>query len=142
MRFRLLDSNDNLSQYMECVKDLNGSGLTLSSIEDMKYSLENRPSNILTFGLLDEDNNILATATIIIEKKLRYQRLCCHIEDVGVHPDHRGKGYGRDIVKYCMDIAKHNNCYKVKLNCNNTLVAFYEKLGFEKMDNGMVLKLS
>ena len=75
-----------------------------------------------------------------MECKLRYNQYCCHIEDVGVRKSFRGYGYGQQIVKYCIDFAKQNNCYKVKLNCSDNLIPFYEKLGFKKYNNGMALK--
>ena len=90
--------------------------------------------------MVSDDNKIVATATVIMEKKLRYSQLCCHIEDVGVHPDFRNKGYGKEIVEYCIKVAKANNCYKIKLNCADSLIQFYEKLGFELNGNHMYIK--
>lgn len=119
--------------------DLNNPNIPLSNKQDIVYSLEQRPKNILTFVLVSDDNHIVATATVIIEKKLRYQMLCCHIEDVGVHPDHRGKGHGKQIVDFCIGLAEHNGCYKVKLNCQDNLVEFYSKLGFENHGHHMYI---
>ena len=136
MIIKILESNDNIQDYMDCVKDLNSSKVSISSIEEIKETLVERPSNILTFVLI-VDERIVATSTIIMEKKLRYQQVCCHIEDVGVHPDFRGKGYGKKIVEYCVGFSKTNNCYKVKLNCSNDLIEFYQKLGFDVYGNYM-----
>lgn len=136
----MLEPNDNILDYIECTKALNNPGVPLSTTEEIKYSLSERPSNILTFVMVSDDNRIVATTTVIMEKKLRYNRLCCHIEDVGVHPDFRNKGYGASIVRYCIDVAKQNKCYKIKLNCAEGLVKFYEKLGFELNGNHMYIK--
>ena len=136
MNIKILEPTDNIKEYMLCIDELNNSTELLSTTEQIKSILIDRPTNILTFvGLLDK--TIVATSTIIIEKKLRYNRLCCHIEDVGVHPEYRGFGYGKEMVRYCIDIAKKNNCYKVKLNCDRKLLGFYEKIGFK--DNGLHL---
>lgn len=140
MIIRLMESTDNINDYLECVKELNGKNAELSSIEQIKEVLVERPSNILTFVGLVSDR-IVSTATVVIEKKLRYRRLCCHIEDVGVHPDHRNKEYGKQMVEYCISVAKSNNCYKIKLNCYKGLTDFYKKLGFETDSFGMVLSL-
>ena len=44
----------------------------------------------------------------------------------------RGReGYGKQIVEHCVAVAKANNCYKVKLNCEDSLISFYGCLGFE-----------
>lgn len=139
MEIKLLDHTDNISQYLECVASLNNSGVLLCDEESIKFALEARPSNILTFvGIVD--NNIVCTATTIMERKLRYKQLCCHIEDVAVHPSQQGKGYGKEIVDHCIKVAKKNNCYKVKLNCNPSLVEFYKKIGFD--DGGMHMVLN
>lgn len=140
MIIKILDSLDNIHDYLECVKDLNTSGGTVCSVEQIRSDLSTRPSNILTFVGVVDDNRIVATATVIMEKKLRYHRLCCHIEDVGVHPDFRKRGYGKMIVEYCIKVALHNNCYKIKLNCADHLVKFYGDLGFEMNGNHMFIK--
>ncbi len=137
MEIKLLEDTDNISQYLECVSSLNNSGVLISTEQDIKLALRARPTNILTWiGLVD--NNIVATATTIMERKLRYDQLCCHIEDVAVSSLHRGKGYGRDMVYYCIDIAKKNRCYKIKLNCKYNLVNFYNNLGFYNDGQHMV----
>lgn len=140
MIIKVLESNDNILDYIECIKELNSSGGSVSDIEQVKRALYERPSNILTFVGVVDDNRIVATATVIMENKLRYNQLCCHIEDVGVHPDYRNRGYGKDIVEYCIKIAKANNCYKIKLNCTEKLVGFYKKLNFELNGNHMYIK--
>lgn len=139
MHIRILNINDNLEQYLDCVKDLMNASLEVMSVSDIKETLSLRPANILTFVGVDDDNNILATATIIMEKKLRYRRLCCHIEDVGVREVYRNKGYGKDIVEYCIKVAKENKCYKIKLNCTDKLVPFYQQLGFDHTGNHMTI---
>ncbi len=129
MTIKILEDTDNIQEYIDTVKELNSSTVSLSTIEEIKNAINERPSNILTFVMVN-DGVIVASATIIVEKKLRYKQLCYHIEDVGVHPDNRGKGYGKEIVNYCIRTAKENNCYKLKLSCNNSLVDFYSQLGF------------
>ena len=140
MIVKILESNDNISDYMRCIEDLNDSNNGITSEEDIKNTLATRPLNVLTFVGVLADKTIVATATVIMEKKLRYHRLCCHIEDVGVHPDFRKKGYGKTIVEYCVKVALHNNCYKIKLNCADHLVKFYGDLGFEMNGNHMFIK--
>lgn len=141
MIIKLLEENDNIFSYLECVQDLNSYNVSVSTVEQIKEILGSRPSNILTFVGVLSDGSIVATATILVEKKLRYNSLCFHIEDVGVHPSHRNNGYGMKIVQYCIDVAKSNNAYKIKLNCSADLIRFYEKLGFVRDNSGMVCRL-
>lgn len=141
MDIKVLERSDNIAQYLECVESLNNKDILLSNVDQIKSILSIRPTNILTFiGIVDF--NIVATATTIMERKLRYNQLCCHIEDVGVHPLFRKKGYGKEIVQYCVDMAKFNKCYKVKLNCKKDLVDFYVKLGFVDNEQHMIYHLS
>lgn len=142
MIIRLIEQSDDIASYLECVGSLNSNNALVSSVEQIGVVVGLRPTNVLTFvGILD-DGKIVSTATIIMEKKLRYQRLCCHIEDVAVRPEYRGKGYGKEMMDFCLKVAKANNCYKVKLNCSEKLISFYESCGFKENSVGMVLDLS
>lgn len=133
---RPININDDFNQYMRCVQDLNGSGVSVCNFEQMKRSLLSRQSNMVTYVLVVDDK-ILATATCLFEKKIRYNQPCCHIEDVGVDPDHRKRSYGKLIVDHCVSMAKSKNCYKVKLCCSNDLLNWYSGMGFKKTNNGM-----
>lgn len=133
---RNLNVNDDFNQYMKCVEDLNGASADVCNVEEMRRNFITRPNNIVTY-VITIDDKIVSTASVIFEKKLRYKRLCCHIEDVGVDRDYRKKGYGKMIVEHCILIAKTKDCYKVKLNCSDKNVKFYEKLGFICSSNGM-----
>jgi len=133
---RPINVNDDFNQYMECVKDLNNMGVETCNVEQMRNSLSRRPGNIITYVIVSNEN-IIATGTCIFEKKLRYDKLCCHIEDVGVHPDFRKNGYGKLIVDHCVSVARTKRCYKVKLFCDNSLESFYKGMGFKKNNNGM-----
>lgn len=121
---------------MECVEDLNNPSVSVSSVEQMKGWLFSRPDNILTYICLD-GKDIVATATCIFERKLRYNQMCCHLEDVGVRKEYRSKGLGRFIINHCIATAKSKGCYKIKLCCSDKLTGFYENLGFNKASNGM-----
>lgn len=136
MIIRPISIYDNMNEYMECVKDLNNSSNDISSIEQIAGGLSVRPDNIVTYVCIC-DKKIVATATCLFEKKLRYNKMCCHLEDVGVHPNYRNKGLGKLIVKYCVSIAYSKECYKIKLHCSDQLLGFYEQLGFTKINNGM-----
>jgi GNAT superfamily N-acetyltransferase len=127
---------DNFNQYMECVSDLNNSYVSICNIEEMTGWLSRRPDNIITYVCL-EGKDIVATATCIFERKLRYNQMCCHLEDVGVRKDYRSQGLGGFIVNHCISIAQTKGCYKVKLHCSDNLMGFYENLGFNKNNNGM-----
>lgn len=52
---------------------------------------------------------------------------------LGVHPDHRGKGYGAAIVAEAERLLTEAGCPKINLlvrETNREVIAFYEKLGY------------
>jgi GNAT superfamily N-acetyltransferase len=130
-------TEDYIEQYLECVGDLNNPSVRQSRVKNAIDILKSRPDNIITFMLLDA-NILVATATIIMEDKIRYKQKCCHIEDVAVMSAYRKKGYGKAIVEHCINYAVGENCYKVRLNCADHLIKFYSGAGFKNIDNGMV----
>lgn len=54
----------------------------------------------------------------------------CHIEDVVVSNDYRGKRIARNLVEYVKNYSKNEGCYKILLNCKENLLGFYNKFGF------------
>ena len=127
-----------LEEYLECVEDLMG--------DAKKASLSITGSRMIFMKdhykvyVMIEDDRIVATATLMLEHKLRYEKPKAHIEDVAVHKDYRGRGYGKKMVEHCIDVAKKKECYKIVLSCKDHLIDFYGGLGFEKDQNLMVRK--
>lgn len=127
-----------IKQYMECISVLNKSDCVVQNVGDVRERLRYRKENIITFLGIVEDN-VVATSTILLEIKLRYSKMCCHIEDVATKAEDRGKGYGKMIVAHCIKAAKDNDCYKVKLNCEESVIPFYDSLGFKHQGAHMYL---
>ena len=56
------------------------------------------------------------------------------MEDVVIHPDHRGQGYGRMLVDYVIDFAKQKNFKRITLLTDRMSAEsqeFFKKQGFE-----------
>ena len=56
------------------------------------------------------------------------------MEDVIVHPNHRGQGYGSMLLKYVMDFAKQKNFKRITLltdKISEESQEFFRKNGFE-----------
>jgi glucosamine-phosphate N-acetyltransferase len=89
-----------------------------------------------------EGDQVIGTATLILEHKFLHRGgTIGHIEDVAVHPKHEGKGVGRAVVSFLVEVARQSGCYKVILSCNDQNLAFYQKIGFRRHDNGMRIDL-
>ena len=131
----------NREEYLDCLNDLidhSTSGSQVTPV-DIFYNRVKQNNNYEVYVYIMDDR-IVATAAIVYEYKLKYIKPKAHIEDVAVHKDYRGRGLGKEIVKHCTNVAQKNNCYKVVLTCEDSLVSFYEQLDFKKSDNFMIGK--
>jgi GNAT superfamily N-acetyltransferase len=64
------------------------------------------------------------------------------IEYVVVDEAYRSKGFGRLLMKYCIDRAKEAGCYKIMLTSDKRRTdahEFYKSLGFEASAHGFRL---
>jgi glucosamine-phosphate N-acetyltransferase len=76
---------------------------------------------------------IVASGTIIIEPKLiRGGRNIGHIEDIVVRSGYRGYKISQDILDLLKIEAREKNCYKVILDCENSIKKVYSRSGFEE----------
>ena len=62
-------------------------------------------------------------------------------KDVAVHPECQGRGIGALLVARLMEESRKEGCYKVILDCAETVIPFYEKLGFRKWERAMRIDL-
>lgn len=87
-------------------------------------------------GNPNESNfEIIGTGTIIIEPKIiRNCKNVGHIEDIVVVNRMRKKGISQQILKCLEIIARENNCYKIILNCKETIKNVYIKNGFQEKE--------
>lgn len=105
--------------------------------EEFIYKIESiaRMGEIMICFYLDDkkDIRIVGSGTIILEPKLIHGgRSVGHIEDIVVHPSHRGKGIATGILKILNQFAREHGCYKTILDCKPELEQLYAKSGFEK----------
>jgi len=83
--------------------------------------------------VIELDNRIVASLKMVIELKCHnnYGKVA-HIEDVVVHSEHRGKGLGKLLVNFALEISKVKECYKAVLCCNREYESYYKSLGFRQ----------
>ena len=125
----------------------NGFLESLDSLKQASDLEENSAKNIIR-KILQNDNHIIYVAeidgkivgstTLLIEQKFIHKGgIVGHIEDVVVKKEFEGQGIGMKLVLSLLDIAKKRQCYKTILNCEDTLIPFYEKIGFRHKSNEM-----
>ena len=86
-----------------------------------------------------EEGNVLGYASIHYIKKIT--RKSGIIEDVVVKENQREKGIGKLLVKNLIEKAKKNNCDKIILSSSEKNLKFYEKLGFQKNEFEMIMRI-
>ena len=80
-------------------------------------------------------DRIVGTASYIVEEKF-YGKVS-HVEDVAVHSQFKGQRIGQRMIEEIITRSKDAGCYKVILDCDEHMVAYYERAGFRKCNNGM-----
>ena len=86
-----------------------------------------------------EKGNVLGYASIHYIKKIT--RKSGIIEDVVVKENQRGKGIGKLLVKNLIEKAKKNDCDKIILSSSKKNLKFYQKLGFQKNEFEMIMRI-
>lgn len=68
-----------------------------------------------------------------------------YLEDLYVHPQMRGQGVGRALLRRLARLAKERRCERVEwavLDWNEPSIRFYESLGAKPMDDWIVFRLT
>ena len=96
--------------------------------------INSNPDHVVAVAQVD--GAIVGASTLFIESKFIHDGgLVGHIEDVAVAADFQGRGVGKKIIQYVMNMAKERGCYKIVLGCTDDVKPFYEKLGFRQVLN-------
>lgn len=104
---------------------------------------ERLADGMATFVFEEEEERVVATGAVLLETKFyRGGRKVAHIEDVAVHPDWQGQGYGSMMMTFLKAQAVAQDCYKMILDCSDKNVPFYERNGYCRRENQMRLDLS
>jgi glucosamine-phosphate N-acetyltransferase len=134
--FRRLCSSDYL-EYLRLINEFRQTHFTEEEFIKTLTLIEKSS----TIWVLEEDNHLLATGTIIYEHKFIFD-ICiyAHIEDVCVTKELRRQGLGKKLIEHLLEQTTH--CYKVTLDCADENVAFYLACGLEKRGNQMCQLIS
>tara|TARA_R110002094_G_scaffold77773_1_gene84240 strand:+ start:275 stop:682 length:408 start_codon:yes stop_codon:yes gene_type:complete len=90
----------------------------------------------LRYFLVEAEDLIVSTCTLTLVPNLtRGMRPYGLIENVVTDPKFRKQGLGRKVLKYALDDAWKEGCYKVMLltgSKRESTLRFYEKTGFKR----------
>jgi glucosamine-phosphate N-acetyltransferase len=138
-QIRRLDIQDYYKNYFNLLQELTfAENTTFNKWEKRINDInENKYHNIF---VIEVNEKIIASVTLIIELKIiRHLGNVAHIEDVVVSKYYRNNGIAKKLIEHCINYSKKENCYKVILNCNENLMPFYEKFGFQNKNKEMSL---
>jgi len=129
-KFRKLQLNDFYKDYLKLLEQL--SPTTSYNLIQFNNIFDETNDNNTIIMVLEIDNKIMATGTLIIEQKfIKNGGKVGHIEDIVVDSSLRGKNIGKKLIEELTKIAfEEYRCYKVILDCLPTLQGFYEKCGY------------
>lgn len=92
--------------------------------ETLKKDME-----LFYFDVLEENDEIVGYCSLSV----LYEN--ADILNIGVHPNHRRKGYGTMLMKHMLDMASREKVENITLEVrvsNQPAIALYESLGFKK----------
>jgi len=112
---------------------------------------------LLSKTLLDEKRNSTEAYLIKINEEIIGYTLFFHnystflgkkgiyIEDIYIIPEHRSKGYGKEVFKFIAKIAKDRDCGRIEwsvLNWNKPAINFYDGIGAVPMNEWTVYRMT
>ena len=136
---RLMDATDLKRGFLDALRALKTVELTEErAIEIYRDRLKSR---IRTYVAVIDDQ-VAGTASIFIEPKfINSGGVVGHIEDVAVNPHFQKHGVGRALVQHLLEVCREFHCYKVRLDCAEGVIPFYERLGFHRWERAMRIDL-
>lgn len=134
----------DLSSILALHKQLDLDGEEFLSVEQARPILrkfESYPDYRLYVATIN--NEVVGTFTLLIMDNLAHMGASSGIvEDVVVEEGLRGKGIGKVMMQFAMDLCREKGCYKVMLSSNMRREAahrFYQDLGFRKHGYSFVI---
>jgi len=100
------------------------------------------PGSAVFIGIADE-STVASCTLIVIPNLTRGCQSYGLVENVVTHADHRGRGYGKQVLQVAVGAAWKAGCYKVMLmtgSKNPATLAFYAAAGFEQSKTGFQVR--
>jgi GNAT superfamily N-acetyltransferase len=111
-----------------------GKSISVEKAQGIFKKMKSYPFYKVYVAVLDDE--IVGTFELLIMDNLAHQGTPSGIiEDVVVAERHQGKGVGKAMMTYAVNVCKEQGCYKVALSSNikrEKAHRFYESLGFKR----------
>ncbi len=114
--------------FLRTLEALRPTGLTVSEARFL-FKKDYLSFNHIYIAL--KDGYVVGTATLVLERKFIHKGgMVGHIEDVAVREDCQADGIGSLLIQRLIEIARVMKCYKLILDCKESVKPFYGQLGF------------
>jgi GNAT superfamily N-acetyltransferase len=120
----------------DLVKELR-SHLSYDEYEDLVYAMRHQEYKI--YGIF-ERGELVTYAGVSVQVNLYWKRHL-FVYDLVTRETHRGKGYGRQMLRYLEDIARMFQCERIALTSGHQRSdahRFYEREGFSSVSAAFV----
>jgi glucosamine-phosphate N-acetyltransferase len=134
LKLRPLMCQDYSSGFLELLAQLTNVGTQDESAFKKQFAVM-RESKVYFIVVIEDvtTKQVIATTTLFLEYKFIHSNgIRGRIEDVVVDDKYRGKRVGKTIIGVCVDLSRKLHCYKISLDCKDSLIDFYGSLGFIK----------
>lgn len=129
--------NDDLPKVLEIYRELTEDPEDkISLVEaEIKFKKINSYPDYKLY-VAEYENQIVGTFTLLIMDNLAHRgEPSAIVEDVAVKKELQGKGIGKEMMKFAMEVGRQKGCYKLVLSSHlrrEQAHKFYESLGFTK----------
>ena len=136
---RKLDYNDINKGFFELLSQLTSAEKPTEEEFKERVNLLKRRNVEQIFVIESKaDGKIIGTITVFVEVKFIHGiSQVGHIEDFVVDKNFRGLKLGKKLMNVAKNYCLENNCYKIILDCEDSLIPLYERFGFKKKANSM-----
>jgi len=134
---REIEGGDLQNGFLESLDSLRkASDLEPSEAERILAEISSNPDHKIFVA--EAAGRIVGSTTLLIERKFIHGGgKVGHIEDVAVARGLQGNRIGERLIKFSLDYARNQGCYKTVLDCLDDVLGFYEGLGFSRTSSGM-----
>ena len=138
---------DDISLILQFIKDLAAYEKMINEVVADEKTLEewifDKQKAEVIFAVVDDEE--IGFALFFHNFSTFLGRAGIYLEDLFVKPEHRGKGYGKAILKKLAAIAVERGCGRLEWWCldwNKPGIDFYLSLGAEPMDDWTVYRIT
>ncbi|MBU1019631.1 MAG: GNAT family N-acetyltransferase [Firmicutes bacterium] len=114
----------------------------VATVESLEVSLfDQKYADVL---LLEIESKIIGFALYFFTFSTFEGKPTLYLEDLYIHDEHRGLGYGKETLKKLSDIAKSKGCARFEWSCldwNQSAIDFYQSLGAKPQKGWTIYRL-